>query len=255
MITTAVKLVGDNIELPTHWALKPKAAKLSLKYNQPKKLMKFLKYRSLDSMLKRENVYELFFAAQEIESKSWQKNLAKYVSNLDQTDFEMRQLKLLALDYAKWFGIDPQNYASYESLTGVAGIWPAQELTSAPLLTLVLMLAESFTPQIHLTPGPQLVKMNMVMWWVDTDHLVAEIDGEHISLNVKDCAFNSWLNIGFQNRLLDQGRKNFWQSLLDRYSNRPPVEAHFENVVGDKIASLQKSIPEPIFEFAEEFDG
>lgn len=255
MSAAAVKLVNNNAELPKQWALKTKIAKQALKANQPKKLMKLLKYRSVDSMLKRENIYELYLAAQEVESKLWQKNLSKYLAALDQTDFETRQIQLVSLKESKWSEVGPYDYVTYDSRIGAVGLWPADDIQDAPLLAMVLLLIEAFTPQIHLKPGPELVKMNMVMWWVDTDHLVAELDGDHVSLNIKDCALNWWFKNSFEERTLDQGRKNFWQGLVNRYQNRPEVEPLFEDNIKEKIANLRLNIPEPAFEFAEEFNG
>lgn len=252
--TSAVKLVAENIDLPIHWALKTLAAKQALAANPPKKLMKYLGYRSVASMLKRENIHELFLAAAEVESKSWQKKLAQYISGLDQMAFEMRPVKIITLSEDRWGQIDPKNYAVYESLTGAASLWPSEDLQDASLLALVLMLAEAFTPQIHLKPGALAVKMNMVMWWADTDHLIAELDGQPVSLNIKDCAYNHWLDNGFEHRLTDQARKNFWQALVNRYKNRPETEASFEDIIARPIAGLQAKIPEPAFEFAEEFE-
>jgi hypothetical protein len=236
--TTAVKLIYANLDLPQLWALKSKIAKQALRNNPPKKLIKHLGYRSLDSMLKRENVFELFIASQVLESKSWHKALSRYISSLE------------------WSTATPHDdLAVYDSRIGATAIWPSRAVSTAPLLTMILILVESFTPVVNIKPGPQLVKMNMVMWWVDTDHLVAELSGEHVSLNLKDCAWNLWQHNDYEDRVLENGRKSFWQELISRYQNRPAEEEPFDNSVREKIAKLKLAVPEPAMEFTEEFDG
>jgi hypothetical protein len=251
----AAKLVGTYVDLPSHWALRTKIAKQALKVSEPKRLMKYLGYRSIESMLKRENIYELFLAAQVLESNTWQKGLMKYISHLDQTGFEMRPINLVNLSRNKWSMAEADDFAVYDNLIGAAGLWPDSAMHGAPLLNMVLLLIESFKTPLHLLPGTELVKMNMVMWWVDMDHLVYELADEHVSLNVKDCALNSWFKNSFEERIIDQGLKNFWQALVDRYQNRPAIEAPFEDNISQRIAGLKAAIPDPALEFAEEFDG
>lgn len=252
----AVKLIKDNLDLPQQWTLKTKTAKQALKSNPPRKLMNYLGYRSADSMLKRENIYELLLASDRLESKLWHKNLMKFVSRLDQTDFEMRPVNLIVLNESKWGDAQPPaGYVSYNSLGGAAALWPAMELSTAPLLLKILLLVESFTPKVNLKHGIHLVKMNLVLWWADTDHLIAETGDEHISLNIKDCAFNSWLKNDFTDRFTEHGRKQFWQELISRYPNRPAIEESTQQKMEDIMAKLRVAIPQPEFEFAEEFDG
>jgi hypothetical protein len=120
---------------------------------------------------------------------------------------------------------------------------------------MILILVESFAQAIDIRPGPELVKMNMVMWWVDMDHLVAELSGEHVSLNLKDCALNLWQQNDYADRILEHGRKSFWQELISRYQNRPAEEEPFDDSVRDRIANPKLAVPEPAAQFAEEFDG
>lgn len=80
------------------FALKNSVAKKILLDNPPKKLMKILNYRSIESILKRENTAELFFAAPLSESTRWLKNFKKSVKNLKAMDFEEKDLELISLD-------------------------------------------------------------------------------------------------------------------------------------------------------------
>jgi hypothetical protein len=248
----ATKIASSSFDMPSQWALKPKAAKSAIRANQPKRLMKFLHYRSLESMLKRENIYELFIGSQLLESNVWHKNLSKYISKLDQFDFEMRPLQLVVLDHNRWSGIDAGEYTIFDNHVGAAAIMPSQDLKAAPLLTLVLLQIEEIMPNLNLKPGSQLVKVSeMLKWWADMDHLVAELAGAHVSLNLKDCALNSWLKNDFESRITDNGRQSFWQELLSRYPNHPVAEA-FDDAVRQRVANLKLKAPQPAFEFVEE---
>ncbi|MGH7156661.1 MAG: hypothetical protein ACREGG_00890, partial [Candidatus Saccharimonadales bacterium] len=98
----AVEILTQKIELPKQWALKKAVAKNVLRAQPPKHVMKHLRYRSIESMLKREDLGEIYLAAQHLESSSWSKSHARQVSKLSQTDFELRSVKLQPLGYSQW---------------------------------------------------------------------------------------------------------------------------------------------------------
>lgn len=255
-LSWAAEITASGIELPSQWALKVKIAKNILRTNPPKRVMKSLGYRSLESMLKRENIYEIMLAAHLLESKIWHKNLARSISALDQTDFELRSVRLEALDPEKWQFDDVERYTVFDNVLGAAAIVPAEELRLAPLLTLVLLLMEEVVPDKSIRAGSRLARIsNTLEWWADMDKLVAELAGQHVSLNIKDCALNSWLMNSFEERISEHGRQNFWQELVNRYQNRPAIEPLTKNYVAEQINKVKLAIPEPAFEFAEEFDG
>lgn len=255
-LSFAAKVTAAGIELPSQWALKVKIAKNILRDNPPKRVMKHLNYRSLESMLKRENIYEIMLGSHELESKVWHKNLSRSISARDQTDFELRPVRLEVLEPEKWQFDEADRYTLFDNILGAAAIVPAEELQSAPLLTLVLLLMEEIVPGKNIRAGSQLAEIsNTVQWWADMDHLVAELAGQHVSLNLKDCALNSWLRNNFKDRITEHGRQNFWQGLIDRYQNRPNIEPQSRHYAVEQISKARLAIPQPAFEFAEEFDG
>lgn len=84
------------------WVLKPAVAKRLIKQTPPKKVMKQLGYRSIDSMIKRESVHELYAAMRFLETKEWlDKFIAKY-KDLKPSDFENHQIELIRMDVNKW---------------------------------------------------------------------------------------------------------------------------------------------------------
>lgn len=130
------------------WVLKPAAAKRLLKQTPPKKVMKQLGYRSVDSMLKRESVHELFAALRFLESKEWlDRFIAKY-KTLRPSDFENRSIELIRMDVDKW-GKSAMSYVqstrqniTYLKEIGVVAMMPLpiQRMSGLTIITLPLIL-------------------------------------------------------------------------------------------------------------------
>ncbi len=98
-----LKALVEQIDVPkTCWVIKQSVAKRLLKTMPPKKVMKQLGYRSLDSMLKRESVCELFGGLRFVESSAWLEAFTERYQKLTPADFEMRQIEILHLDPKKW---------------------------------------------------------------------------------------------------------------------------------------------------------
>ncbi|HSX27648.1 MAG TPA: hypothetical protein VLG25_02605 [Patescibacteria group bacterium] len=98
-----IKLVIEQLNIPKScWVLKNSVAKRLLSNMPPKKVMKHLGYRSVDSMLKREPLAEVFGALRFAESPDWLNNfLAKY-KKLQPSDFETREISIVQLDAKRW---------------------------------------------------------------------------------------------------------------------------------------------------------
>lgn len=99
----SLKKFIDALEIPkTTWAIKPSIAKKLLKATPPKKLMKQLGYRSIDSMLKRENICELFLALRFIETEDWLTGFTKKYKHLTPGDFELRKIEVFLMTDNRW---------------------------------------------------------------------------------------------------------------------------------------------------------
>ncbi len=99
-----IKQTVDNLPLPNKaWVIKHSVAKKLLKAQPPKKVMKQLGYKSIDSLLKRENVSEILAATRFLEAKTWQNKFVKSYHKLGPSDFEIRPIELIVLD-KKRFG-------------------------------------------------------------------------------------------------------------------------------------------------------
>ena len=246
----AAQLVENNFEVPRQWSIKPTAAKKVLQALPPKNVMKFLGYRSAASMLKREKAAELLMTANYLESVSWQKAHQRLVQKLSQTDFDLRPLAILSLSYGKWSLIDgPENFIETNYEIGAVAIWPAPELKNASLLDMTLLLSEG------LKLKNQTKLSGVLDWWSGMDHLIAELKGDHVSLNLADNSLSSLMNHTYQERQLKSGRGNFWRQLISRYENVPPAEALFDVSAIKKIKQPKLKTPDLVFELAEDFDG
>jgi hypothetical protein len=102
-VMTCIKYTIERMQIPKNaWVLKHSVARKLLKATPPKKVMKQLNYRSVDSMLKREPIAEIYGAIRILETGAWQdKFLAKY-KTLKPHDFESRDIEVVQLDREKW---------------------------------------------------------------------------------------------------------------------------------------------------------
>lgn len=87
------------------WVLKYSVAKKLLKKSPPKRTMKHLGYRSIDSMLKREKITELFAALRFVEDGAWLNTFLEQYKQLTPRDFEMRDIEIISLNQEKWGGM------------------------------------------------------------------------------------------------------------------------------------------------------
>ncbi len=97
-----IKKQAEKLGLPKVWAVKHSSAKRLLKKMPPKALMKALNYRSIDSLLKRESICDIFAALRFTETPAWQKRFIESYKGLKPGDFEIRPLEISVLKKAKW---------------------------------------------------------------------------------------------------------------------------------------------------------
>ena len=79
------------------WSIKPTVVKQLLKNNPPKKYLKTLGLRSIDSVLKRSDPKEVFIQASLIEADSWSQKVNLHLKKLNATDFHSAKAKLVVL--------------------------------------------------------------------------------------------------------------------------------------------------------------
>lgn len=102
MLPRVVKCV-DSIELERQgWFLKDAKAREMLKQQPPKQVMKRLGYRGVESMLRKENLYEVYAALRFVEDPDWLNDFIEQYRHLEFSDFEQRDIKVIQYDWEKW---------------------------------------------------------------------------------------------------------------------------------------------------------
>lgn len=96
--------VAQQTKMPKRcWVLKKSVAKDLLREMPPKKMMKHLGYRSIESMFKNENFAELYSALRFSEGSEWLNQYNElFKQNVSTIDFENRDIELIIMDHKKW---------------------------------------------------------------------------------------------------------------------------------------------------------
>lgn len=98
-----IKKAVDKAKLPKKaWVLKKSVAKRMLVANPPRKIMQELGYSSVESMVKRENLCEIYGALRFAESAAWLKKFNASYKNLTASDFETRDIEIVIMDKSRW---------------------------------------------------------------------------------------------------------------------------------------------------------
>ena len=84
------------------YALKLPVLRSLLKKQPPKRILKLLGYRSLDSMLKHESAVQILTAAQLYELSSWRQRFTEQYKRLSPTDFESRRVSIEQPQGQRW---------------------------------------------------------------------------------------------------------------------------------------------------------
>jgi len=103
--TTVGKALAEVPVPKSCFALKTAVGRRILKKAVPKQTMKLLGYRSYESMLRREQLLNVFAAAWVLESASWRKAVTDQYRKLTGADFEIRPLTVLTPDSKHWEAI------------------------------------------------------------------------------------------------------------------------------------------------------
>ncbi len=142
-VRSALNVTGER----PGYGLKPSSLKRLIREVPPKRLMKLLSYRSLDSMLKHESTATLVAAAQLYESATWRKRWQSLYSRLGAHDFEARELAVDTPNTERWqtfSNVVVGMHGRYvidlkDAATVVVFPLPAQAPRYAGLLTIVLL--------------------------------------------------------------------------------------------------------------------
>jgi hypothetical protein len=103
----------------------------------PKRLMKLLGYRSLESMLKREDARKLLAFLPAAESATWNQAFAKSLKNLNRSNYEMRPVEFLNLNIK---GLDDKTRVGYVPLMAAVTLVPHKDINARALEVTYQML-------------------------------------------------------------------------------------------------------------------
>ena len=248
----AADIVSKNVEMPDRWLLKPSSAKKLLNQHPPKRLMKQLNYRSVESMLKREDPAKIYLVGSVVESPVWNKAHAKLISSLDSTAFERRPLKIVAVSH-KYIKFENSDLVcAYNSDCGVLGILPAWPSEKATLLSMVVSLLDRLSDFKDVKASQLAASFSpAAAWWSDMDCLIARLGSEHVSFNLKDVAHNHLLNTALGHNKLEAAQKSFWKELFKRYENQLVPD---EDSLPAIVSPFTNTAPlnQPAFEYVED---
>ena len=186
-INKAIQLVNHCARSDEVWVVKNSVAKSALAKLPPKHVVKALHYRSVASMVKRQDVSELFLLGSVLESPTWRRNITKQLDKLSASQYELRSIKIVKLTTNNTSALGARaSHTVVNKQIGSVAIWPSDELNRASVLCLTLILLEGVR---SLNPGGYSEAIHelspSLSWWADTEQLIS--DGEQpVSLNLKD---------------------------------------------------------------------
>lgn len=107
-VLEAAAKAGRAADIPKNcWAIKRAVAKKLIKNLPPKELMKCLKYRSVDSLLKHERIETIYVLMRLTEPEAWIRAFNRQYEQVKPNEFELRKLTIFALsqkNYSKQAG-------------------------------------------------------------------------------------------------------------------------------------------------------
>lgn len=84
------------------WVLRRSVAREMLRKSPPPTIMKLLGYRSVDSMLKHENLAEIYGALRFAETPDWLNKFNEQYRSLTPSDFETRDIEFVVMPHERW---------------------------------------------------------------------------------------------------------------------------------------------------------
>ncbi len=98
-----IKAAVEKADVPKScWVLKKSVAREMLRQTPPPTVMKLLGYRSIDSMLKHENLAEVYGALRFAESPEWLNAFNEQYKSLKPSDFETREIEFVVMPRERW---------------------------------------------------------------------------------------------------------------------------------------------------------
>lgn len=180
-VADAVEKVVDkvkDVDMPRDcWVIKKSVAKEFMRSMPPKNIMERLGYRSVDSMLKNENLSELYGALRFAEDGEWLSEFNKQYETLKPSDFETREIELVVMPKERWgdiaehFVTKKRHLNTHLKEMGVVLILPAAEERMPGITTKLMSLTFHYFNEVRLYSSffkMQQVKPHFGKIFVDT---------------------------------------------------------------------------------------
>lgn len=98
-----MKTAAEQVKTPRGcWVLKKSVAKDFLRKTPPPNIMKRLNYRSVESMLKNENIFEIYGALRFAESPQWLNKFDAQYTTIKPSNFEERDIEIIQMPADRW---------------------------------------------------------------------------------------------------------------------------------------------------------
>lgn len=193
-----MKAAAEKVRTPRDcWVLKKSVAKDMLRQMPPPNIMKRLGHRSVESMLKHENLAEVYGALRFAESPEWLNSFDETYKKLSPSDFETRKIEIVIMPHDRWGDIaehfveKKRHNITHLKELGVILMLPVKAEHLPGITIWVMSLLFHYTNEIRLYSAffkMQQVKKNFGKIIVDT--LIADPDlgpimaGQHIHWRV-----------------------------------------------------------------------
>lgn len=252
-VTKAISFIEHAEGVGEIWAVKKSKVKKILSELGLPKTIRQLNYRSLDSLLKHEDAFEVAVGAFGIESPTWRKNFNSKVAKLSTADYELRPISTVVLGSSKWGNLATSS--SVSQTLGAVTISESSLSNKASVLAIALMVHDQMAKLSTKKFTKKLSILNPVLhWWEEAEHLMSWNDGEPISLNYKDIAYSHINAHSYEQRTKSKATEAFWNQLVSRYKAKiqdiPAELAEAEQKAEQKTAELVA----PGRQFAEEME-
>lgn len=248
-IEKAAQLAAHAIGSSETWLVKNSLAKTMIAKNPPMKVARQLHYRSTASLVKREDIAEIFLAADALESATWQNKFSKQFSKVTSSDYELRPVRIVKLLARKWGNVkDSPSHVVDDRRIGAVTIWPSADLKKASVLALTLLLLDGMhriNPQAQINPLHQLHPA--LLWWANCHYLIYNYeDDPPVSLNPKDIAINFLKEHDHKEAVSHNASHSLWHELMERYQqvseSLSEATADIESDFGQSV--LHPNLPE-----------
>jgi hypothetical protein len=221
----------NHLDMPKNvWALKKSTAKNLLKKQPPKRLMKQLNYRSIDSLLKRENISAIFGAVEATESGRWQKEFWRSFSELNASDFENREVEIVVTKEERWKTVNQNLSISTVLALGAVIVWPNTSINRLGAIGLSVLLAHQIN-NVRITGT--YIKLHQID--LNFGNILAQICKEGLDIPLKV----SYLPIQWKTILHHYGKSSQtdFQEAFEPHISQNDVALH------EELAALAKINP------------